>query len=304
MKVLITGAGGMLGSDLVQELKSHCSLVGVGLSPKPHLAIPFYVEDLARRGEISNLFQRENPEVVFHLAAMTDVDGCEKGRYEAFEKNLEATKGVAEASEATDALLIFVSTDYVFDGQKRGEYTEEDPPHPLNVYGETKLLAENYLLRHSKRTVIFRTSWLYGFYGRSFPRTLLQQARTQKRFCIVGDQYGRPTYTRDLAKIFTHLLLKERAKLEQAAGEIFHVAGEEPCSWAEFARGIFRTARLEGVAIEEILSTELNRPALRPKNSILSTKKFEETFGLKVRGWKQALPGFLSELSSKEQIPT
>src|SRR3989338_3032732 len=140
MKILITGAGGMLGSDLADALHGRFVTVGITRKPVDYLPIPFCVRDLVRRQETLEIIKRESPNLIFHAAAMTDVDGCEKRRHEALQNNLEATKNVVEGSNQSGSLLIFFSTDYVFDGQKAGEYLETDEPHPVSVYGETKLL--------------------------------------------------------------------------------------------------------------------------------------------------------------------
>lgn len=299
MKILITGAGGMLGSDLAEAFRPRFVTVGITREPVDYLGIPFCVRDLTHRQETLAIIQRESPHVIFHAAAMADVDGCQNHRYEALQDNLEATKNVVEASNRAGAWLIFFSTDYVFDGKKDGEYLEEDPCRPINVYGETKLRAENYIRQKAKRFMIFRTSWLYGFRGRSFPRTILELSRTKKILNVVSDQRGRPTYTRDIAAAFGDFLDHDPGALEKAPNEIFHLAGSSIATWADFARGILRAAQCEDVTVENVTSDKLNRPAPRPRNSVLALKKNEEKLNLRLRGWEEAIPEFVEELKIK-----
>ncbi|MCM8774813.1 MAG: dTDP-4-dehydrorhamnose reductase [Candidatus Omnitrophica bacterium] len=296
MKILITGAGGMLGSDLASALQADFTLVGVDCREVPHLTIPCRRVDLSQKTETLDLVRAENPDVIFHAAAMTDVDGCESRRDEAFRNNLENTKYVVRAANELGSLLIFFSTDYVFDGTKEGEYVEDDPPNPLNVYAETKYLAEQFIQRHVDRYLIFRTSWLYGYYGKSFPRTILERALSVKRLTVVADQVGRPTYTQDIAAAFRELLSHQYQTLMANNRQIFHLAGEGIVSWANFARGILSLAQYDQVQVVDITSDQLDRPARRPHNSVLSTAKLRDKFGVHLRSWQKAMPEFLKQV--------
>ncbi|MBI3306818.1 MAG: dTDP-4-dehydrorhamnose reductase [Candidatus Omnitrophica bacterium] len=299
MKILITGAGGMLGSDLAEAFRSNFVTVGVVRRPVDYLSIPFCVRDLTRRQETLEIMSRESPQIIFHSAAMTDVDGCEVHRHNALQNNLEATKNVVEAANQIGSLTVFFSTDYVFDGKKPGEYDEADEGHPLNVYGETKWLAENYIRQKAKRFIIFRTSWLYGLRGKSFPKTILELSSSQKTLSVVTDQKGRPTYTRDIGKAFVDLLGKDPASLEKVENETFHLAGSSAVTWADFARGILRLAKHEDVEVQNVTSDFFKRPAQRPENSVLSVKKVFQKLNLKLRGWEEAIPNFIEELKGK-----
>ena len=297
MKILVTGAGGMLGSDLARSLGPHFSCVGVGRSPAPHLRIPYHQQDLTYPEATAKIFSDEKPDLVFHAAAMTHVDGCELDREGAMRLNVQMTQEIVRACNTAQAFLIFFSTDYVFDGEKQGDYQEEDPLRPLNVYGESKARAEKFIQETAEHYAIFRISWLYGFHGKSFPRTILERARPQKSFEVVSDQVGRPTYTRDLAEAFKKLLIKEPKWLEKIDRQIFHWANEGAVSWAGFAEAVLRAGGHQDSVVRVIASDQLNRPARRPKNSVLSTKKAEKVLGLRLRPWQEALADFIEEIN-------
>lgn len=302
MKILVTGAGGMLGSDLVKVLRSRFDLIGVGRRDAPPLTLPYWKVDLTQRESISKLCAAEKPRLIFHTAAMTQVDQCELDRKAALRDNLEVTQNILAASNASGSTFIFFSTDYVFDGKKKGEYTEEDTVSPLNVYGESKLLAEKYIQQNAKQFVIFRVSWLYGLRGRSFPRTLLERAQTEKKFKIVCDQIGRPTYTVDLAKFFLDVLDHDEKAFERHGNQIFHLANEGSASWAEFGSFILREQYGNRVTVDFVSSQEVKRPAHRPQNSILSLRKVRETFGLKLHPWQEAAKNFLQEYRESQHV--
>ena len=173
MKVLITGSGGMLGTDLALKLASKYEVAGVGRRPVSHLRIPYHTVNLSNSKTTLEFILDLKPEAILHAAAMTEVDLCETERRAALEENLETTRHVTDAANRLKALVIYFSTDFVFDGQKSGPYTEEDVPHPLSVYGQTKLLAEKYLRLRGRRYFILRTSWLFGAYGNNFPKKIL-----------------------------------------------------------------------------------------------------------------------------------
>ena len=297
MKVFITGAGGMLGSDLAAALHDSFQVSGAGRRSAPHLNIPYHQCDLLKTGAVQEIFKKEEPEVVFHCAAMTQVDGCEKDRAQALALNLEMTEKVIEACNAVGAFLIFFSTDYVFDGKKHGEYRENDPVQPLNVYGETKALAENAIREKAKQYAIFRVSWLYGIHGPSFPRTILERAQQQKEFNIVSDQIGRPTFTRNLAETFCQMLMQQKPILNRIDHQIFHLANAGQTSWADFARFLLKHAGLESVMVYSISSDQLDRPAKRPANSVLSLEKAESSLHLALKPWPEAALEFIREFA-------
>ena len=297
MKILITGAGGMLGSDLAAILGPQFSCVGAGRNPAPHLQIPYRQQDLTFPGAIAKILLEEKPDLVFHAAAMTQVDDCERNREMAMLLNYQMTRDIVTACNAAGAFLIFFSTDYVFDGKKKGEYLEDDPVHPGNIYGESKALAENFIRETAEHYTIFRVSWLYGRRGKSFPRTLLERAGSQKVFEVVSDQTGRPTYTRDLAKAVQSLLLRGPEILETIDHQIFHLANEGAVSWAGFAERILKAGKYPESQVIPVTSGQLKRPARRPENSVLSTKKAESILKLQLRSWQEALTDFIAEIT-------
>lgn len=297
MKILITGAGGMLGTDLAARLASEHELTGAGRKPAPHLNIPFYTGDLAKFQTTRDLVQSALPEVILHAAAMTDVDGCETRRLEALRNNFDATRNVVNAGNRANALIIFFSTDFVFDGTKPGPYEESDIPHPLSVYGETKLLAERYLLLKGRRFLILRTSWLFGRAGNNFPKKVLKQAEAGTPFSVISDQIGNPTYTADLAEAVSRILaFLSHQQTTGTWNQIYHAANEGAVSRYEFACAVLKKKNYSTDLVKPIASESAPpRPAARPRNSSLATEKIKGCFGIRLRPWEEALDSYLRE---------
>lgn len=300
-KILITGAGGMLGTDLVTVLDPHFEVGGLEKRPVVHLTVPYDICDLTQARKTRDAILSHRPHVVIHTAAMTDVDYCEDHHDEAEEQNVGATKNVVDACNELDIPVIFFSTDYIFDGSKKGPYTETDTPCPVNFYGQTKLRAEQYILEKAHRAVIFRITWLYGIWGRSFPKAILRQAAEVKKVTVVNDQVGRPTYSWDVAQALLTVLRDKRECVEAPGRQIFNLGNEGTVHWADFARFILKTAGLDGIKVEDIPSTQLKRPAPRPLNSVLSLDKAREVLGLKLRPWKEAVTEFLPRWKEEKE---
>jgi dTDP-4-dehydrorhamnose reductase len=300
MKILITGAGGMLGSDLARFFQGKFPTIGVGRRAASHLSIPYFQQDLSNAEALEALTAKEKPDLIFHAAAMTNVDGCEREPERAWRDNVDVTKNVIQVSNRVGALLVFFSTDYVFDGSKKGEYEEKDIPRPLNIYGETKYQAEQVVRGQAKQFVIFRLSWLYGLHGRSFPRAILEKAQQTDRLEVVSDQIGRPTYTADVAQALFQLISRNKNILATVSGEIFHLANEGITSWASFAEEILHLAKKNQVKVEPITSQQLKRDARRPLNSVLNLAKSHELLGLRLRSWKEAIADFVREFQEAE----
>jgi dTDP-4-dehydrorhamnose reductase len=180
-----------------------------------------------------------------------------------------------------------MSTDYVFDGEKREPYLENDPPHPLNVYGHSKLKGERYVQEGTNDSLIVRTQWLYGPYGRNFVDSILQQATVKRVLSIVNDQTGSPTYTMDLARAISQLI-------QFGARGIFHVTNSDFCTWHAFAEAILKLSGMNRVKVLPISSKELSRPATRPSYSVLSGQKLRKETGWTMRSWSEALKDYLS----------
>lgn len=295
MKILITGAGGMLGTDLVKLLAAKYELVGAGRRAAPRLNIPYHVVDLADPKIVGDLFRAERPQMVLHTAAMTDVERCEVERRAALAGNFEVTRNVTEAAGEIDAALIFFSTDFVFDGRKKTPYTEEDPPRPINVYGETKLQAERYLLLKGKRFLILRTSWVFGKWGNPFPRKVLKQAELGKPLPVVTDQIGNPTYTADLARAVGFLLERFEKRQETGWNQVYHAANQGVVSRYDFAAAVLRRKNYPLSLLVPTTSDKVPMNAARPKNSALAMEKIKKQFGVELRPWGEALDAYMQE---------
>ncbi len=290
----MTGAWGVLGSDLASVLSKNHSVVGVGRRPATHLEIPFFVENLAMAKATRALVEKEKPDIILHCAAMTEVELSESHRRQAVEENFETTRNVTESAKRLDCLVIFFSTDFVFDGTKREPYVETDEPHPLSVYGKTKWLAERYLRLRGKRFLILRTAWLYGKQGDNFPKKVLRQAEIGKPLRVVSDQIGSPTFTRDLAGAVGEIVTSLAGKRERE-NQIYHLTNEGSVSRSEFARAVLKRRNLSLDLVIPIRTEEANFQAARPGNSVLSCEKVKESFGIRLRPWEEALDAYFKE---------
>jgi dTDP-4-dehydrorhamnose reductase len=280
-RILIIGARGMLGRDLAALLRS---------SPGAEV-IAWDIEEIDIRVEEETVARIVDlrPEVIFHLAAFTQVDACESEAEKAFAVNAEGTKHVAQGAVGCGARVVFLSTDYVFDGEKKVPYREDDPPHPLNVYGQSKRQGELYLERLAANALIVRTQWLYGKFGSNFVTAILRQANEKRELHIVTDQTGSPTYTVDLARVLSALAWQELRG-------VFHVVNSGSCTWYEFGRTILQLAGLSEVRVVPISSAEIHRAARRPSFSVLSCQKLKERTGLTLRPWREALEDYMDSL--------
>ena len=279
-RILVLGARGMLGRDLTEVL--HSSL-------RSDQVVEWDIEemDIQKEDESVTKIEELRPEIVIHIAAYTDVDGCELNRDKAFSVNAEGTKHVALAASKCRAKMVYLSTDYVFDGGKREPYVESDAPHPLNVYGYSKLKGEQYVQTFVKDFLIVRTQWLYGLFGKNFVSSILYQAVEKSALSIVDDQTGSPTYTVDLSKAISTLI-------QSGARGIFHVANSGLCTWYSLGQTILKLSGVNRVRVIPISSKDLGRPAARPSYSVLGCQKLKEETGLTMRPWSEALKDFLS----------
>jgi len=278
--LLVIGAKGMLGRDLVGVLHS---------SFPDDEVVGWDIEeiDIQKEGESVFKIGKLRPNIVIHVAAYTDVDGCERDEEKAFAVNAEGTKHVALAALRCRAKLIYLSTDYVFDGIRREPYVESDLPHPLNAYGRSKWQGEQYAQELVKNGLIIRAQWLYGRYGKNFVASILQQAREKKALSIVNDQIGSPTYTVDLAKAISVLI-------QFNAQGVFHVANSDWCTWFAFGQAILNLSGMNEVKVIPISSEELDRPAVRPSYSVFNCQKLKEKTGLTLRPWSEALNDYMA----------
>jgi dTDP-4-dehydrorhamnose reductase len=278
--LLVIGAKGMLGRDLMGILHSSFSkdeIVGWDIEEV----------DIEKEDESVTKIVELRPEIVIHIAAYTDVDGCELNKEKAFAVNAEGTRHVALAASKCHAKMVYLSTDYVFDGEKREPYSETDSPRPLNIYGHSKLKGEQYVQEWVEDSLIIRTQWLYGPFGKNFVASILQQAREKSALSIVNDQTGSPTYTADLAKAISELIRFD-------ARGIFHATNSDLCTWYTFGQAILKLSGVNRVRVLPISSKELGRPAARPSYSVLNCQKLKKETGLMMRPWSEALKDYLS----------
>lgn len=251
-KVLVTGARGQLGQDLMILLRE-----------RGYDAFGFSREelDITDMEKVKKTFTSIRPDVVLHTAAYTKVDQAEEEMDLAFAVNGWGTRNVVVASEEVGAKLVFISTDYVFDGEKGKPYLEYDRTAPLNVYGASKEMGEQMVRDFHSRFFIVRTSWVYGAYGANFVKTMLRLGKEQLAVRVVNDQIGSPTYTVDLAEALLHLIETEKYG-------IYHLSNSGVCSWYEFAKAIFEESGIE-LTVEPIPTEAFPRPAKRPKYTVL-----------------------------------
>lgn len=279
-RVLIIGAEGMLGGDLSAALQGRYECVGTDVAD-------FDITDAV---DTMRNIARIRPHVVVNLAAVTQVDQCESDSDRAFAVNAEGARNVALATRAAHARCLFLSTDYVFDGAKRSPYRENDPPHPLSVYGRSKFQGERYVQDVDPDALIVRSSWLFSERGANFVKTVLRLAKEKEELEMVNDQTGSPTYTKDLSLAMVALIAARQRG-------IFHVANGGTCTWFEFAR---RIASLIGSPLRliPIGSAQCGRPAPRPVYSVLGQEKLHSVTGLVMPPWEEALSRCVNNLAS------
>jgi dTDP-4-dehydrorhamnose reductase len=278
MRILVTGARGMLGTDLLSEWTSD-ELIPVGSAEA----------DLRDSSQVEALLRKVRPDWVINCAAYTDVDGCERNPELAHAVNALGVKNLALASSSLGARLFHVSTDYVFDGKGTRPYEAADSIAPINVYGASKAAGEASVRDHHSAWCIGRTSWLFGVHGPSFPEKILNAAKTRPELSVVNDQTGSPTYTRDLARAIRDLVRKD-------ARGITHITNEGVCTWYDFAREILSRSGLGSIPVHPISTDQSARPARRPNYSVLSPSSIH-AYGVRTRPWQQGLADFLAERS-------
>jgi len=275
-KILITGAGGLLGEALFETL------------PKEN-TIPLYREDcdITDKKRVKKILKNLDLDVVIHCAAYTDVDNAQKQKKEALLINKYGTKNIIDNLNK-NCLFIYISTAYVFNGKKTKPYTEKDKPFPINVYGLSKLEGEKITMSFKKHLII-RTNWLFGPYKKNFVDTIIELAKKKDVIKIDCSQIGSPTYTLDLASAIKDLIeFYFKGKLKFG---IYHITNSGSCNRFDFAVKIIEILNLKN-KVEKII---LNRPAKRPKNSLLSNKKFYNLTGYYLRNWQDALKSYLKQ---------
>ena len=277
MKVLVTGVKGQLGYDVVKDLKKR------GHEP---IGVDREEMDLMDNDAIFEFIMNTRPEAIIHCAAYTAVDKAEEEVEVCYQVNAEATKVIAECAQELDITLIYISTDYVFDGTKEGDYVETDLPNPINVYGASKLLGEQYIQQLLEKYYIVRISWVFGENGNNFIKTMRRLGSERDELNIIHDQVGSPTYTADLAPLLVDMM-------ETNNYGIYHATNEGTCSWFEFANEIFKQSNIE-VKTNPITTDQYPTAAKRPMNSRMSKDKLTEFGFALLPSWEEALNNYLN----------
>jgi dTDP-4-dehydrorhamnose reductase len=282
MRVLVTGADGMLGHDVLRVAEDMRHQV---------VALSHDDLDVTDPARVERVITRERPGAVINCAAWTNVDGAEESERDASLINAQGAGFVADAANKVDAKIVYISTDYVFDGTK-GPYGESDDPAPINAYGRTKLAGERATALVNGRSFIVRTSWLFGPSGGNFVETMLRLGEGGGPVVVVHDQVGCPTYTGHLAVGLLRLI-------DSAAYGIHHMTGEGSCSWYEFAMEIFRQAEVV-TRVMASTSDMMERPAKRPANSVLISRR---SGPIKLPPWQRGLSDYLARRDQAEAAP-
>jgi dTDP-4-dehydrorhamnose reductase len=281
VKLLVTGAAGMLGHDLMLAAgNAGHDVVGFGRAEL----------DVTDAAALEKKFDLERPDVVINCAAWTDVDGAEEAEQDAMAVNGGGAGNVAAAAAAVGASIVYVSSDYVFDGGKGEPYVESDQPAPLSAYGRTKLAGEEATVAANKRHFVVRSAWLFGIGGGNFVETMLRLASTQNEVLVVRDQVGSPTYTWHLAYGVVRLI-------EGVEFGIHHMAAAGQCSWYEFAREIFEQAQVECKVLSGTTDM-LGRPAPRPPFSALTSQR---EHAIRLPSWQDGLAGYLAQRQAERE---
>jgi dTDP-4-dehydrorhamnose reductase len=275
MKVLITGANGQLGRDLVEIFRQDHEVTGYGSKDL----------DVRELEQCREILGQIKPDAVIHAAAYTAVDQAESDEDKAYSVNAFGSRNITQAAEEVGAKLCYISTDYVFDGTSSIPYKEYDNTNPCSVYGKSKLAGEKLVQSLSKRYFIVRTSWVYGQYGNNFVKTMLKLGKEKPLLRVVDDQIGSPTYTVDLCHFLMDLISTEKYG-------IYHASNSESCSWYEFAKAIFAESGYN-TQVEPCTTNEFPRPAPRPKLSVMDHQSIRSNQFADLRPWREALSEFI-----------
>jgi len=277
-KIIITGSGGMLGKSLTKQLQER----GEDFTGLTHSEL-----DITDKKKVMDIFSTLTPSLVIHAAAWTDVDGCETEPKKAFLVNEGGTENVAMACMKNGANLIYISTDFVFDGKKRTPYTEDDKPNPINVYGASKLAGEEKVRQNLKSYYIIRSSWLFGPGRQNFVTKVLSWAKAQSSLKMVEDQIGTPTYTRDLAGAVVQLI-------KNLSPGLYHITNNGHASRYEWAKAILEYSGLGKIEVAPVRHKDFSEIAHRPIFSALGTNRLN----LELPHWQEALKDYLREFSN------
>jgi dTDP-4-dehydrorhamnose reductase len=283
LKVAICGAGGMLATDVREVFQQ-----------RGHEVVDLTINDLdiTDISMVREKFSTIKPDVIFNAAAYTNVDGCESEPDLAYKVNSLGPRNLAIAANEAGAALVHISTDYVFGGVGNTPYREYDLTNPQSVYGKSKLDAELFVRNLCPRHYIVRTAWLFGINGNNFVRTMLRLAAERDTLTVVNDQLGSPTFTYDLAIALADLI-------EKPTYGTYHLTNGGECTWFEFTREILRQAGIEGVEVKPMTTEQLNRPANRPRYSVLDNYVWSMDGRVPLRNYREALADYLQREQQK-----
>ena len=282
MRVLITGGSGQLGYDIAKLLEENNTM----------MYAPTHEEmDITDRDSVMKVFDSFKPDVVFHCAAYTAVDKAEEDKERCYDINVNGTKNIVDASNIYGSKVVYISTDYVFHGDKNGIYETSDITDPINYYGYTKYLGEQEVMKNSNNLIV-RISWVFGINGKNFVKTMLRLASSRDEISVVSDQVGSPTYTYDLARLLVDMVNKNKSGIYQATNEGY-------CSWYEFAKYIFEVSGID-IRVNPILTKDYVTLAKRPLNSKLSKDKLDEDGLTRLPDWKDATKRYIRVLRKEK----
>ena len=284
MKFLITGVNGQLGHDVKQELMDRGYF---------DILAPTREEmDITNKEQVEKIVLDYKPDVIFHCAAYTAVDLAEDEKEKCYDINVNGTKYLTDAASVVHAKMIYISTDYVFDGTKDGVYDVDDEIHPVNYYGKTKYLGEEIVKKYENH-IIVRISWVFGINGKNFVKTMLRLAETKSELSVVSDQIGSPTYTKDLSRLLVDMSLSD-------IKGTYHATNEGYCSWYDFAMTIFEVNHIH-MKVSPILTKDYKTKAKRPLNSRLNKDCLDDADLDRLPDWKDAVERYSKVLKKEEK---
>ncbi|MGH0926638.1 dTDP-4-dehydrorhamnose reductase [Bacillus pacificus] len=282
MKILVTGYNGQLGYDVVKRgEKQGLEMQGIGIEDL----------DITNEAAVYEFVDKVKPDAIIHCAAYTAVDKSEDDKELCWNVNVEGTKYLATAAKKLNAKFVYISTDYVFDGEGTHAFVETDTPNPVGYYGLTKYEGEKVVRSLIDNNFIVRISWVFGINGNNFIKTMLRLGETRNELNVVGDQIGSPTYTYDLARLLVDMVVTEKYGT-------YHATNEGFCSWAEFAQEIFEIAG-QDVKVNSITTEEYPTRAVRPKNSRMSKQKLIDNGFEPLQDWKKAIKHYITQLQQE-----
>ncbi|WP_243821126.1 dTDP-4-dehydrorhamnose reductase [Bacillus thuringiensis] len=282
MKILVTGYNGQLGYDVVKRgEKQGLEMQGIGIEDL----------DITNEAAVYEFVDKVKPDAIIHCAAYTAVDKSEDDKELCWNVNVEGTKYLATAAKKLNAKFVYISTDYVFDGEGTHAFVETDTPNPVGYYGLTKYEGEKVVRSLIDNNFIVRISWVFGINGNNFIKTMLRLGETRNELNVVGDQIGSPTYTYDLARLLVDMVVTEKYGT-------YHATNEGFCSWAEFAQEIFEIAG-QDVKVNSITTEEYPTRAVRPKNSRMSKQKLIDNGFEPLQDWKKATKHYITQLQQE-----